>query len=127
MPLSAVRCPLSILQVLWTPGRARPSPIPNPQSPITLSNPSTEAKNQHQPSPIPRLTKNTPAALEIVSPSWSLGPLDVPTARPPTSRDMTGVLSKRQQARNEKVLQELVQTVPGNNFCADCQARNPCN
>ncbi|KAK1831598.1 UBA domain-containing protein 3 [Podospora conica] len=38
---------------------------------------------------------------------------------------MTGVLSKRQQARNEKVLQELVQTVPGNNFCADCQARNP--
>ncbi|KAK0752336.1 putative GTPase activating protein for Arf-domain-containing protein [Schizothecium vesticola] len=38
---------------------------------------------------------------------------------------MTGVLSKRQQARNEKVLQELVQTVPGNNFCADCQTRNP--
>ncbi|KAL0942601.1 UBA/TS-N domain-containing protein [Colletotrichum truncatum] len=38
---------------------------------------------------------------------------------------MTGVLSKRQQARNEKVLHDLVQTVPGNNFCADCQARNP--
>jgi hypothetical protein len=35
-------------------------------------------------------------------------------------------LSKRQQARNEKVLQDLVQSVPGNNFCADCQARNPC-
>ena len=39
---------------------------------------------------------------------------------------MSGTLSKRQQARNEKILQDLVQTVPGNNFCADCQARNPC-
>ncbi|KAI1380964.1 ArfGap-domain-containing protein [Hypoxylon crocopeplum] len=38
---------------------------------------------------------------------------------------MSGLMSKRQQARNEKVLQELVQSVPGNNFCADCQARNP--
>lgn len=38
---------------------------------------------------------------------------------------MTGVLSKRQQARNEKQLQELVQSVPGNNICADCHARNP--
>ncbi|TDZ26745.1 UBA domain-containing protein 3 [Colletotrichum orbiculare MAFF 240422] len=38
---------------------------------------------------------------------------------------MTNVLSKRQQARNEKVLHDLVQTVAGNNFCADCQARNP--
>ncbi|OLN85994.1 UBA domain-containing protein 3 [Colletotrichum chlorophyti] len=38
---------------------------------------------------------------------------------------MTGVLSKRQQARNEKVLHDLVQSVAGNNFCADCQARNP--
>ena len=38
---------------------------------------------------------------------------------------MAAMLSKRQQARNEKVLQDLVQTVPGNNFCADCNARNP--
>jgi hypothetical protein len=38
---------------------------------------------------------------------------------------MAGSLSKRQQARNEKVLQDLVQTVPGNSFCADCSARNP--
>lgn len=38
---------------------------------------------------------------------------------------MTSVLSKRQQARNEKALQDLVQSVPGNNTCADCQARNP--
>ncbi|KAI5860119.1 ArfGap-domain-containing protein [Durotheca rogersii] len=38
---------------------------------------------------------------------------------------MSTIMSKRQQARNEKVLQDLVQNVPGNNFCADCQARNP--
>ncbi|OAA64800.1 Arf GTPase activating protein [Cordyceps fumosorosea ARSEF 2679] len=38
---------------------------------------------------------------------------------------MSGVISKRQQARNEKQLQELVQTVTGNNICADCYARNP--
>ncbi|KAL6865895.1 Protein gts1 [Amphichorda felina] len=38
---------------------------------------------------------------------------------------MSGALSKRQQARNEKLLAELVQTVPGNNICADCHARNP--
>ncbi|KAL2758061.1 hypothetical protein ACRALDRAFT_2099612 [Sodiomyces alcalophilus JCM 7366] len=38
---------------------------------------------------------------------------------------MASALSKRQQARNEKVLQELVHNVPGNNLCADCQARNP--
>ena len=38
---------------------------------------------------------------------------------------MSGALSKRQQARNEKQLNELVQTVAGNNVCADCHARNP--
>ncbi|KGQ08637.1 hypothetical protein BBAD15_g6035 [Beauveria bassiana D1-5] len=38
---------------------------------------------------------------------------------------MSGVISKRQQARNEKQLQELVQTITGNNICADCYARNP--
>ncbi|KAL2166738.1 hypothetical protein VTG60DRAFT_2255 [Thermothelomyces hinnuleus] len=38
---------------------------------------------------------------------------------------MSSALSKRQQARNEKSLQELLHNVPGNNFCADCQARNP--
>ncbi|EEU45151.1 uncharacterized protein NECHADRAFT_100612 [Fusarium vanettenii 77-13-4] len=38
---------------------------------------------------------------------------------------MSGILSKRQQARNEKALQELVHNVPGNNMCADCHARNP--
>ncbi|KAG5979962.1 UBA domain-containing protein 3, partial [Claviceps lovelessii] len=38
---------------------------------------------------------------------------------------MSGALSKRQQARNEKALQDLVHNVPGNNQCADCHARNP--
>ena len=38
---------------------------------------------------------------------------------------MSGALSKRQQARNERALQDLIKAVPGNNVCADCQARNP--
>lgn len=40
---------------------------------------------------------------------------------------MTASLSKRHQARNERNLQELIKTVPGNDRCADCQARNPGN
>ncbi|CRG90156.1 UBA domain-containing protein 3 [Talaromyces islandicus] len=38
---------------------------------------------------------------------------------------MTSVINKRQQARNERALQELIRSVPGNDRCADCQARNP--
>ncbi|KAL1303679.1 hypothetical protein AAFC00_007033 [Neodothiora populina] len=38
---------------------------------------------------------------------------------------MAGLMSKRQQARNEKVLQELLRTVPGNDKCADCATKNP--
>lgn len=38
---------------------------------------------------------------------------------------MSGTLSKRQQARNERALQDLIKSVAGNNTCADCQARNP--
>ncbi|KAI1116376.1 hypothetical protein F5Y14DRAFT_80906 [Nemania sp. NC0429] len=38
---------------------------------------------------------------------------------------MAGLMSKRQQARNERALQDLVQSVSGNNLCADCSARNP--
>ncbi|KAL8741862.1 MAG: hypothetical protein Q9190_005586 [Brigantiaea leucoxantha] len=38
---------------------------------------------------------------------------------------MTASMSKRNQARNEKALQELIKTVPGNDRCADCGARNP--
>ncbi|OAX79168.1 hypothetical protein ACJ72_06514 [Emergomyces africanus] len=38
---------------------------------------------------------------------------------------MTSALSKRQQARNERALQELIKSVPGNDRCVDCQSRNP--
>lgn len=38
---------------------------------------------------------------------------------------MTAPISKRSQARNERAIQELIRTVPGNDRCADCQARNP--
>ena len=38
---------------------------------------------------------------------------------------MASIFSKRQQARNEKVLQDLIKTVPGNDRCADCGTRNP--
>ena len=34
-------------------------------------------------------------------------------------------LSKRQAARNERQLQDLIRTVPGNDRCADCAAKNP--
>jgi hypothetical protein len=33
--------------------------------------------------------------------------------------------NKRQQARNEKVLQDLIKSVAGNDKCADCGNRNP--
>ncbi|KAJ5185085.1 Arf GTPase activating protein [Penicillium cf. griseofulvum] len=36
----------------------------------------------------------------------------------------TGI-SKRQQARNEKTLTELIRTIPGNDRCADCDALTP--
>ena len=39
--------------------------------------------------------------------------------------DMSTALSKRHQARNERALQELIRTVPGNDRCADCQSKNP--
>ncbi|KAF2099203.1 ArfGap-domain-containing protein, partial [Rhizodiscina lignyota] len=38
---------------------------------------------------------------------------------------MAGTLNKRQQARNERALQDLIKNVPGNDKCADCGARNP--
>ncbi|KAL5391301.1 hypothetical protein DPSP01_001176 [Paraphaeosphaeria sporulosa] len=38
---------------------------------------------------------------------------------------MASVLNKRQQARNERTLQDLIKNVPGNSTCADCGARNP--
>ncbi|CAG8134380.1 unnamed protein product [Penicillium olsonii] len=38
---------------------------------------------------------------------------------------MPSGISKRQQARNEKTLAELIRTVPGNDRCADCDALTP--
>ncbi|KAE8366171.1 hypothetical protein BDV27DRAFT_125607 [Aspergillus caelatus] len=38
---------------------------------------------------------------------------------------MVAGISKRQQFRNERALQDLVRSVPGNDRCADCQAMNP--
>ena len=38
---------------------------------------------------------------------------------------MTSAVTKRQQARNERQLQDLIRTVPGNEKCADCSAKNP--
>ncbi|KAG9547755.1 hypothetical protein KCU77_g20690, partial [Aureobasidium melanogenum] len=37
---------------------------------------------------------------------------------------MSSTVSKRQQARNERMLQDLLK-VPGNDRCADCAAKNP--
>ncbi|KAA8648927.1 putative GTPase activating protein for Arf [Aspergillus tanneri] len=34
-------------------------------------------------------------------------------------------ISKRQQFRNERTLQDLIRSVPGNDRCADCEAMNP--
>ncbi|KAF2863511.1 ArfGap-domain-containing protein [Piedraia hortae CBS 480.64] len=38
---------------------------------------------------------------------------------------MKATLTKRQQARHERALAELVRTVPGNERCVDCGAKNP--
>ena len=38
---------------------------------------------------------------------------------------MASAITKRQQARNERALQDLIKSVPGNDRCADCSAKNP--
>ncbi|CUS07063.1 unnamed protein product [Tuber aestivum] len=38
---------------------------------------------------------------------------------------MSSIRNKRQQARNERILQDLIKSVPGNDRCADCGTRNP--
>jgi hypothetical protein len=50
--------------------------------------------------------------------------LSRPTRPCATFLPMASALNKRQQARNERTLQELLK-VEGNSTCADCGARNP--
>ncbi|KAF2433442.1 ArfGap-domain-containing protein [Tothia fuscella] len=38
---------------------------------------------------------------------------------------MSTTVNKRQQVRNERTLQDLIKTVPGNDRCADCAAKIP--
>ena len=38
---------------------------------------------------------------------------------------MASLTNKRQQARHERTLQDLIKGIPGNNKCADCGANNP--
>ncbi|KAJ8611778.1 hypothetical protein MRB53_037785 [Persea americana] len=40
-------------------------------------------------------------------------------------RAMAAAISKRQQARSERALQDMTKTVSGNDRCADCAAKNP--
>lgn len=55
-----------------------------------------------------------------------LGPyLNIVATRFSSRNPMASALNKRQQARNERTLQELIKSVPGNGVCADCSARNP--
>lgn len=35
------------------------------------------------------------------------------------------LINKRQQARNERILQDLLKSAPGNDRCADCGTQNP--
>nr|POE51501.1 uba domain-containing protein 3 [Quercus suber] len=58
-------------------------------------------------------------------PTGSGRSLDSLPSRQTTARDMASAMSKRQQARNERQLQDLIRTVPGNDRCADCGAKNP--
>ncbi|WEW59724.1 Protein gts1 [Emydomyces testavorans] len=57
-----------------------------------------------------------PYRLESINTTVHLGDL---------AHAMASALSKRQQARHERTLQQLIKAVPGNDRCADCQARNP--
>ncbi|KAH8149008.1 uncharacterized protein LAJ45_06983 [Morchella importuna] len=38
---------------------------------------------------------------------------------------MSSIINKRQQARNERILQDLLKSAPGNDRCADCGTQNP--
>lgn len=61
----------------------------------------------------------------ILARHQTVGQLDFVAVRLHSRNTMASALNKRQQARNERALQELIKTVPGNNVCADCGARNP--
>jgi hypothetical protein len=69
-----------------------------------------------------------PGPLALLPRCRSLATATTPTPRLDASKPVPSVMSvinKRQQARNERALHDLIKSVPGNDRCADCAAKNP--
>lgn len=103
-----------------------------PRAPfISCPVPSTHCPSSRAP---PLLQPHPAEPIDSTALALSSSP-DRPGAPPPyrlpyfigiQDRDtMMATVSKRQQARNERALHELIARVPGNNACADCSAGNP--